>query len=882
MKQPLLRHRVLVIAALTAALQVWSGYVQVALAQKGQNAGAASQNQPSGAASPAASSGQQNSAGNSNLQGESFNFSRPHLRQQWRTMPPNLEPAARYVCYQIFEDKDPAAFETNPLDPEDSTVTGSLYGDAPLFAVPKNGTLLDDKKKPILDGNGQSIQCLDRKVAYKEPLKMGDRLVVILQIRNDVVKKLSRVTINVQSQLVGPIIINPVRGEIDAGTAPTGEEPGPDDSGARPGLLGRQLKQVAYALGLEPKPTIPPPDPFDKVQTEARSKMEAIAKSIKDDDQNADKEEIDSILKGVNDLNNPTPSQEAINKDYQDLVEKTVTLEKEIKKEVEYDNQKVEHDKKNKDDQALESDNPSLELDKKRLDTLQNGPLALAEELNTQAENYYYLELQDRLSGDSLPTLSVMAEYEQKDLAVVDTNKQLQCINTLQVNTLPTTQQPQAPQTQAATPPQQSVATQMAPGPCLPVVSSALGTLRMDETHVANLSTNVLDAGWKTGMLIAASTGNIPPQTTISTIGDDGRSLDLSTPVAEASPAALPAPAAPAPAPSPGTPIAATLSVAAPPAAGDTTQNSRLIENLASDIRQAGWGVGMTIASSNSEIPINTKISSIAPDGRSLIMSERATTTHFGSNLTVGGGSETLFTQNGLVPLTSPSKSNFTLVQDILPQVHALSTFNVDAGLVYSSVSTKSFGYSVLKKKMATVAITTGQTETVDPVLFLMWYPKAIDAESPTDCWRTLFPFQDGGFEWTKDYPVQCVSEIAVAAGISMESPTSNFYFGPALEPFRGVQLIGGLTVSKTPELARSNTTSGCMTTMTGTPTMTTTNIGTCSGTPAMTQQFKTGWFIGLSFDLKSYIQSITGFGGGSSTASGNKASASQSAGSGS
>jgi hypothetical protein len=119
----------------------------------------------------------------------------------------------------------------------------------------------------------------------------------------------------------------------------------------------------------------------------------------------------------------------------------------------------------------------------------------------------------------------------------------------------------------------------------------------------------------------------------------------------------------------------------------------------------------------------------------------------------------------GMTALSSPKVIDLPIVQDTLPQVHALSSFNVDAGVVYNTTKTKSYGFS----STTGTPVTTGSTPTVDPVLFLMWYPQAIDAESPTNCFK-------GDFE-------QCYKELALSLGLSMAAPTSNFYVGSALEP---------------------------------------------------------------------------------------------------
>ena len=186
-----------------------------------------------------------------------------------------------------------------------------------------------------------------------------------------------------------------------------------------------------------------------------------------------------------------------------------------------------------------------------------------------------------------------------------------------------------------------------------------------------------------------------------------------------------------------------------------------------------------------------------------------------------------------------------------LPQVHALSSFNLTTAVVYSSVRNRSFGF---QQRSATSTITsppcattpapsnapagtpptnydciqTGANRIVDPVLFVTWYPIPLDAESK-------FSFSD-------------LAHPGVSLGISLASPSSNYYLGLSHEIVRNVQLVEGFTVAKTTHLAPQ-------TAFNSPPTAS-------AAVPATVQRFDHGWYVGLSFNILGFIQSISNWGG--------------------
>jgi hypothetical protein len=167
-----------------------------------------------------------------------------------------------------------------------------------------------------------------------------------------------------------------------------------------------------------------------------------------------------------------------------------------------------------------------------------------------------------------------------------------------------------------------------------------------------------------------------------------------------------------------------------------------------------------------------------------------------------------------------------------LPQVHAKYYYNLSTGVVFSSVRSRTFGWKTVtlptgSGPSATLGlydpIQTGSNVIVDPVLFFTAYIWPMDAES---IWHKgdLRP--------------------AVTFGLSLASPASNFYVGLSSEVRRNVQIVYGFTAASTGKLAAG---SGPSTTNT-TP-------------PGTVQVFRPGAFIGVSYNISGFLQSL--FGGG-------------------
>jgi hypothetical protein len=195
---------------------------------------------------------------------------------------------------------------------------------------------------------------------------------------------------------------------------------------------------------------------------------------------------------------------------------------------------------------------------------------------------------------------------------------------------------------------------------------------------------------------------------------------------------------------------------------------------------------------------------------------------------------------------TVVADTSIPVVNQSLPPVHALSRFNLTTGVVLSNVRMQSFGF-VAASSPSTICATqpatstnvavplgcavTSSTRIVDPVLFISYYfIRPLDAERPWDKSDLLDP--------------------AFSLGLSLASPTSNFYLGFSEEIQRNVQLTAGVMTAKTPHLATIDQLNAPPSGM--------------ATSPATVSRFTTGWYVGISFNVLGFIQSLFPGGGGS------------------
>jgi hypothetical protein len=244
-----------------------------------------------------------------------------------------------------------------------------------------------------------------------------------------------------------------------------------------------------------------------------------------------------------------------------------------------------------------------------------------------------------------------------------------------------------------------------------------------------------------------------------------------------------------------------------------------------------------------------------------------------------------------------PADQTVSLINLALPQSHSLSYFNISAGVavdfkrppIFNFVSASSYvnnyhgklptGYvpapGAISIPPASTAYgldgTTGCTITVpmvtpppppaqnpnfayecpvqtvrgahpvDPVLVLTLYVPPIDAERPM-----RLPRFNKGFEGIRDYVP------APSFGLSLSNPTTNFFLGASNELFiRNVQAFYGLALHNVPLTLAPGSSQPIFGGAGTAPT-----VGTVS-------KFQKGFFLGVTFNLTGFVQSLFGGGGG-------------------
>lgn len=165
-----------------------------------------------------------------------------------------------------------------------------------------------------------------------------------------------------------------------------------------------------------------------------------------------------------------------------------------------------------------------------------------------------------------------------------------------------------------------------------------------------------------------------------------------------------------------------------------------------------------------------------------------------------------------------PSDQTISAVNYSFPQSHQLSYFSLTSGVVVSSIQTRSFLNTSSTSTPTWTTVKNGPI--VDPVLALTVYVKPVDAERT---WRPRL----------KDL----IPGPTIA--FSLSSPTSNFYFGASSAIFnRNIQLLYGFSLAKVNTLEPSS-------------------LQLSSSTAATRSQFAKGGFVGISFNILGFIQSL-------------------------
>lgn len=153
-----------------------------------------------------------------------------------------------------------------------------------------------------------------------------------------------------------------------------------------------------------------------------------------------------------------------------------------------------------------------------------------------------------------------------------------------------------------------------------------------------------------------------------------------------------------------------------------------------------------------------------------------------------------------------------------LAQVHALAFYNVDSGVLVSTIRIPSYTYTTPTTINNGTPVKSGSTLLIDPVVTLTRYIWGFDPEAK---------------EHVKDW------RPGISLSFSLASPTSNFYIGGSSEFIRYVQVDYGFAVAKQQRLVP-----GAF-------------AATSSTTPATSPVFAKGGYVGLSFNLTDFVKSL-------------------------
>jgi hypothetical protein len=176
---------------------------------------------------------------------------------------------------------------------------------------------------------------------------------------------------------------------------------------------------------------------------------------------------------------------------------------------------------------------------------------------------------------------------------------------------------------------------------------------------------------------------------------------------------------------------------------------------------------------------------------------------------------------------TSPTDQTISLLSLGLPQVHALSYYNVSFGVVVSSLRNPNFVRTQVTPSPNPTYKTTKDNGpiTVAPILAFTAYILPLDAERdwrPRDLWP------------------------GVTVGFSLADPANSFFFGGSSEIRRNVQLTYGVNVGKINTLAPGI------------------QDPTSSAAPPTSKKFGTGGFVGMTVNFD-FIKGLFGGSGSKS-----------------
>jgi hypothetical protein len=170
-----------------------------------------------------------------------------------------------------------------------------------------------------------------------------------------------------------------------------------------------------------------------------------------------------------------------------------------------------------------------------------------------------------------------------------------------------------------------------------------------------------------------------------------------------------------------------------------------------------------------------------------------------------------------------------TLAKGMVTDIHTYYRFGVSTAVVLNNIRTNTYAYTAANTPASGTTPasikydTTTSVRTFDPVLFLTWYPIAVDTETKV--------------KWTD--PAHY--DYGLVIGLSEKAPTTNFYLGLSVEPVRNIAIVVGASVISVARLTSGTFDPG---------------PSAMHAAPSTTNVFKVGGFVGLSFNFSNFLSS--------------------------
>jgi hypothetical protein len=190
---------------------------------------------------------------------------------------------------------------------------------------------------------------------------------------------------------------------------------------------------------------------------------------------------------------------------------------------------------------------------------------------------------------------------------------------------------------------------------------------------------------------------------------------------------------------------------------------------------------------------------------------------------------------------TGSTAQPIAVLNQTFNHVHALNTFNISTGIIYSWLRNPAF---TRQESSAAVTCPSGSTGcTAEPEMYQTVMTQGSRSVDPA-LFFTVYAF--GKFDAERKWHLSDLKPEP-SVGLSLSSPTADYFFGAQSEVWRGVQFVAGLHEGERNQLV---------------PPLV--NDPTSSTAPQTKLAFSRSGFIGITFNI-SFVQSL--FGGGKGAA---------------